>query len=66
MKRHLIEIIFEAMTTDTDGNEKQADRLERLYNEADQTKKKLIDEVMMCLCGWTMKTLIEEKDKGEQ
>ena len=65
MDRHLIEVIYEAMTSDTDGNERQSARLKCLYNEAGPVGKWHINEAMMCICGWTMDTLIEETMKKE-
>ena len=62
-QQHLIEKIFEEMSTDGDADERQAERLVRLYQESSQKEKELIDQVMMCICGWTMKTLIEGVEK---
>lgn len=60
MKRHLIEFIYEQMTNDSDGDQKQAERLVRLYRDAGKVGQWHLDECMMCLCGWTMETLIHQ------
>ena len=43
----------------------QSARLKCLYNEAGPVGKWHINEAMMCICGWTMDTLIEETMKKE-
>ena len=58
---NLIELVYSEMTTDTDGDSRQAERLVRLYAEAGDIGKWHLDEAMMCLCGWTMKTLIQRQ-----
>ena len=65
MQRHLIELIYEEMTSDTDGDSRQSERLALLYKEAGDIGKWHLDEAMMALCGWTMKTLIAKTEKGE-
>ena len=59
MPEHLIEFVYEEMTTDTDGDCRQSKRLEDLYNNAGKCGRWHLDEAMMCLCGWTMETLIQ-------
>ena len=64
MERHLIEVIYQEMTSDMDGDARQSERLIRLYQEAGEIGKWHIDEAMMALCGWTMQTLIEKAEKA--
>ena len=56
---NLIEKIYEAMTTDGDGNDKQARILEEHYTSATEDQKKAIDRVFIALCGYCLKTFIE-------
>ena len=63
MERHLIEVIYQEMTSDTDGDARQSERLVRLYQVAGEIGKWHLDEAMMALCGWTMQTLIEKAEK---
>ena len=54
----LIEKIFEEMSTDADGNEKQAEIMEQEYTDATEDQQKAIDRVFIALCGWSLKILI--------
>ena len=56
---NLIEKVFEAMSTDGDGNDKQAAIMEDEYMDAPVDQQKAIDRVFIALCGWSLKTLIE-------
>jgi hypothetical protein len=62
---NLIEKIYEAMTTDGDGNDKQAEILEQEYMDATPEEKKAIDRVFIALCGWSLKALLEGKETNE-
>ena len=55
----LIENIYEEMSTDSDGNDKQAEILQNEYTTATVDQQKAIDRVFIALCGWSLKTLIE-------
>ena len=56
---NLIEKVFEEMSTDADGNEKQAEIMKREYMDATVDQQKAIDRVFIAMCGWSLKTLIE-------
>ena len=60
-----IEKVFEEMSTDVDGNEKQAEIMEQEYMDATEDQKKAIDRVFIALCGWSLKTLIEGYEATE-
>jgi hypothetical protein len=62
---NLIENIYEEMTTDSDGNDKQAEILQNAYAEATVDQQKAIDRVLIALCGWSLKTLIEGHEATE-
>ena len=53
------------MSTDADGNEKQAQIMEDEYMDATEDQKKAIDRVFIALCGWSLKTLIEGQEATE-
>jgi hypothetical protein len=63
---NLIEKVFEEMSTDADGNEKQAEIMEQEYTDATEDQKKAIDRVFIALCGWSLKTLIEGHEATEE
>ncbi len=56
---NLIEKVFEEMSTDADGNEKQAQIIEQEYLDATEDQQKAIDRVFIALCGWSLRTLIK-------
>ena len=45
---NVIEKVFEEMSTDADGNEKQAQILEQEYMDATEDQQKAIDRVFYC------------------
>jgi hypothetical protein len=63
--KNIIEKVYEAMSTDSDGNGKQAEILENEYMEATEDQKKAIDRVFIAMCGWSLKTLIEGHEAME-
>ncbi len=62
---NLIEKVFTEMSTDADGNEKQAEIMEQEYVDAAEDQKKAIDRVFIALCGWSLRTLIEGHEATE-
>ena len=62
---NLIEKVYNEMSTDADGNEKQAQIMENEYGDATEDQKKAIDRVFIALCGWSLKTLIEGHEATE-
>ena len=62
---NLIEKIYEEMTIDSDGNDKQAEILQNAYAEATVDQQKAIDRGFIALCGWSLKTLIEGHEATE-
>ena len=56
---NLIEKVFEEMSTDGDGNEAEAEIMERQYLNATEDQQKAIDRVFIALCGWSLRTLIK-------
>jgi hypothetical protein len=56
---NIIEKVFEEMSTDADGNGKQAEILKEEYMQAAQDQQKAIDRVFIALCGWSLRTLLK-------
>jgi|RhiMetdeSRZDD1v2_1073273.scaffolds.fasta_scaffold30584_9 hypothetical protein len=63
--KNIIEKVYEAMSSDTDGNNTQAEILENEYMDATADQQKAIDRVFIALCGWSLKTLIEGQEATE-
>jgi hypothetical protein len=53
----IVSRVQEYMVTDDDD---QSDRLLRDYQAASDVEKKAIDAALICLCGYSLKTIIEE------
>jgi hypothetical protein len=56
---NLIQKIYEAMTADYSGDDKQSKMLKTEYLNATIDQQKAIDRVFIALCGWSLKTIIE-------
>jgi hypothetical protein len=56
----LIERVFEAMTGDDSDD---SERLERLYLDADAAGRQLLDDAFICVCGWSLKTLLDGHER---
>lgn len=41
----------------------QSDKLADIYLSADEAGKGLLDHAFWCLCGWQLKTLMENADR---
>ena len=53
----LIEFIIDLMLADDDCVAKQSEYLQEIY--AKSTNKRELDEAFVCLCGYSMKSLME-------
>ena len=58
---NLIERVTREMADDDDNMTKQSELLAEAYERADDAGKKLLDDAFVCLCGWSMKTLLERQ-----
>lgn len=52
----IVNRIAEAIASDDDD---QSERLIETYKAASKTRKAAIDDVMICLCGYSIPTLID-------
>ena len=57
--RTLIDRVQEAMLSDDADREKQSELLIFLYEEASPDAKNKVDEIFICLCGWSLQTLLK-------
>lgn len=60
----LLAKVERAMRTDDANRENQSERLIRKYNNATDDEKTLLDECFICLCGWSLATLIHGNSDG--
>ena len=59
----LIDRVEEAMSTDDENREKQSAILLRTYEKASPAEQAKIDECFICICGWSLKTLINKENE---
>jgi len=55
---NLIEGIFTLMSKDNEDQTKQSDQLEALYEISTDTQKKAINNALICICGYSLDTII--------
>ena len=58
----LIENIFVLMGDDDADPIKQSEKLEALYEISTDTQKKAIDNALICICGYSLDTLINHPE----
>ncbi len=55
---NIIETISYLMDNDGEDPQKQSDQLEALYEICTDTQKKAINNAFICICGYSLDTLI--------
>jgi hypothetical protein len=58
----LVAHITDEMRNDDDD---QSERLAALYETADEKGKDILDQAFICLCGWSLKTLMANADLSD-
>tara|TARA_R100000988_G_C4007428_1_gene173862 strand:- start:7819 stop:7998 length:180 start_codon:yes stop_codon:yes gene_type:complete len=56
----LIEKLEHEMLTDDERMDKKSARLKRTYETASDKEKKLIDDIFITICGYSLQTLINK------
>ena len=57
-----IATIFTLMSNDCEDQFKQSEQLEALYEIATNSQKKAIDNAMICICGYSLDTIINSPE----
>ncbi len=57
-----ITTIFTLMSKDSEDPFKQSEQLESLYEIATNTQKKAIDNALICICGYSLDTIINSPE----
>ena len=52
------EVLFEEVTSDEETFDNKGYRLEQIYEKASEADKKLINDVLIAVCGWSYETLL--------
>lgn len=58
----IIDTIADLMLNDDEDREKQADILKATWARCTAREQARIDEIMICVCGYSLTTLIEEDE----
>jgi len=61
---NLIERITEEILSDDGDTDRMSKKMIQLYKEGTKEEKHIINNIFICLCGWTMEKLLKN-DKGE-
>jgi hypothetical protein len=64
MKANAIDLISKEMTGDDADRNDQSERLVRVYNQAGPVEKKAIDDALICICGWSLRSIFEKLESG--
>lgn len=59
---NIIEGIFTLMSKDDEDPQKQSESLEALYEISTDTQKKAIDNAFICICGYSLDTIINSPE----
>jgi len=59
---NIIEGISTLMENDEEDPQKQSDQLEALYEISTDTQKKAIDNALICICGYSLDTIINNPE----
>ena len=55
---NILEIILQEMMSDDENTEDQSQRLHGIYHNADKGEREVLDKAFICVCGWSLDTLI--------
>ena len=61
MDENLVEKITRLIMSDDANTEKESNRIIKTYQNANDTQKALIDDVIISLCGYSLATLTSEE-----
>lgn len=59
---NLIDTIQAEIFKDDADTGKQSELFEALYLQASESEKRAIDDAMICLCGWSLETLLKRAE----
>ena len=60
---NLIEGIFTLISKDDEDPLKQSEQLEALYEICTDTQKKAIDNALICICGYSLDTILNNPEE---
>ena len=60
---NLIEGISTLLQNDDEDPQKQSDQLEALYEICTNSQKKAIDNALICICGYSLNTIINKPEE---
>lgn len=58
MSDTIISQIFDCMMEDGENKEKQSEILQSYFDAATEAEKKVVNNIMICVCGYSLETII--------
>ncbi len=62
-RKNILGLVSELMNTDSENPEKQTEYLVYEYNKANKKTKEALDMAFIALCGYSLKSLMDEPRK---
>lgn len=62
----LFQLFYEYVETDDENFDKKSQRLKNTYNNANSDEKRLIDDLFITLCGYSLRHLIDKTEESEE
>jgi len=63
MSENYLEIIFALMNNETENKEALSNNLKSFYDDANPFEKKVADNIVMSICGYSLDTIIYHAEK---
>lgn len=60
---NILETVLDEMQSDDRNTLAQSKKLTTLYGTQDKDGQELLDAAFICLCGWSLKTLINGNER---
>jgi len=63
MSKNYLGIIFSLMQSDTENRDALSNNLKSFYDDANPFEKKVADNIVMSICGYSLDTIIYHAEK---
>ena len=63
MSENYLEIIFSLMLNESENRDALSNNLKSFYDDANPFEKKVVDNIVMSICGYSLDTIIYHAEK---
>jgi len=63
MSENYLEIIFSLMSNESENRDALSNNLKSFYDDANPFEKKVVDNIVMSICGYSLDTIIYHAEK---